>query len=287
MNQITISSYLQGLGVKAPVSCADEVCARIASLTAARFDAPTATTYISNPRRLHLISAVLAECNGQDLLEIGAGRGYCTIGVVLVARLQGRNMKVLSFDVIDPAQKQAWGQRDEAGRWVVQPRSLQETLSYYGCSGDVTVVHGLTCKVLKNVVPPHAYSVIFIDGCHTFWNVTYDLFRSITLLKAGGRIVMDDFGGSQGAATKVVVSLLRLFGVIDGIVINMEPPRNGPAVEFDHRMAVVRPKDSFTRWLDSNVGKALVGIVRKFAELEIGLNWVRQHTGTFLRGLAR
>jgi hypothetical protein len=215
------------------------------------------------------------------------GRGYCTIGVILVARSLGKKMKVLSFDVIDPAQKQAWGTRDDAGRWIVQPRSLQEVLSYYGCNDDVTVVHGLTCKVLKNVVPPHAYSVIFIDGCHTFWNVTYDLFRSIALLKAGGRIVMDDFGGSQGAATKVVVSLLRRIGVIDAIVIDMEPPRNGPAVEFDHCMAIVRPTDSFTRWLDSFAGKAFVGIVRKFAELEIGLNWLRQHTANFLRRLTR
>lgn len=287
MKQITISRYLHDLGAKAPVSYADEVCAKISSLTAARFDVPSSTTYISNPRRLHLISAVLAECNGQDLLEIGAGRGYCTIGVVLVARLLGRDMKVLSFDVIDPAQKQAWGQRDDAGRWVVQPRSLRETLSYYGCTDDVTIVHGLSCKVLKNLVPPHAYSVIFIDGCHTFWNVSYDLLKSITLLKAGGRIVMDDFGGSQGAATKIVVGLLRRIGVIDVVVINMEPPQNGPAVEFDHCMAVVRPTDGFTRWLDSFAGKVFVGIVRKFAELEIGLNWLRQLTANFLRRLTR
>jgi predicted O-methyltransferase YrrM len=286
MNIVKLGTYLTALKVTHHDAVFDEVSHQIGRHTAARLDEKT-TPYISNPKRLHLVAGMMVATQAKSMLEIGAGRGYCTIGTVLVARRLGADIKVVTVDTLAATEKQRWGLIGDDGHWREEMRSLEEAFKQFGCSDVVTVVHGLSCKKLKNVEPLHGYSLVFIDGCHSFWNVAYDLLRGFQLMSISGIVIMDDFGGSQGAGTKALVNVFCRLGLVEATVINMEPPLNGPAVEFDHCMAVVQPNDRVVRWLDTSSGAFSLGLVRKLAELEIGINWVRRFVGRAVRRIRR
>lgn len=282
MKTLRLTQYLQTLGHSPHLPDFAEVSARIASETAARLD-PAAGPYISNPHRLYLVASAILATKATRLLEIGAGRGYCTIGSVLIARSFNLDLSVVAIDTIAGDEMQRWGLVGPDGRWRDEPRSLYAVAGKFGCSGAITVLPGYSCRNLRTIEPVHSFPAIFIDGCHSFWNVAYDLTRCFQLLAERGVIVMDDFGGSQGAGTKSVVGLLSRLGSVDVTVIDMEHPPGSPKIEWDHRMAVVCPSAELLEWFDSFRGQTLVGLLRLLANGEVLVNRVKARVATWIR----
>jgi hypothetical protein len=63
----------------------------------------------------------------------------------------------------------------------------------------VKIHKGNSGDMLFQVGPPNTFDIIYVDGSHTSWDALVDIIISFQLLKPGGIMMIDDYGGGNPA----------------------------------------------------------------------------------------
>jgi predicted O-methyltransferase YrrM len=143
-----------------------------------------------NTHRLHSavsldeVERIIELCksaNAKKTLEVGMAYGTSAMAFSLAHKELG-NTRGLHHYAIDPFQKTQW---KGLGLWNVKQ---------VGYASHVKLLEMPSAQALPKLVETHAgsFDVILIDGWHTFDATLLDAIYSVTLLRKGGYLIIDD-----------------------------------------------------------------------------------------------
>jgi len=125
-----------------------------------------------------------------DLLEIGAYWGRSAILLGCLAR-PGEQVHV--NDLFEMPPPTATGRMELTQSTADMPTRTQFERTYLRFHADLPVVHQCASDALADVMSPHSFRFIHVDGSHTQEAVEHDIDLVTGLLKDGGLAVFDDY----------------------------------------------------------------------------------------------
>lgn len=193
-----------------------------------------------NFERALILDRLIEILNPKEFLEIGTGRGLGVFAVKAAAREYKCDVRVTTIDALGPDTRQSWPIQLGGDNKVITS-SRDEVWGKYidkELRSDVRQITGWSTKALPRLASHgNKYDLVFIDGGHDIDAVIHDLAYSLTMLKPGGAILMDDiapledYGFGSCVATFVArkfienISVFPTEGLVYGGAVNPYYPR--------------------------------------------------------------
>jgi predicted O-methyltransferase YrrM len=139
-----------------------------------------------NPGDRRALYYLIMTLNPQDVLEVGTHIGASTLHIARALKRLNQNGRMISVDIVD-------ANHPERGAWkqLGLPNSPRDFAQQMECSDRIDFYTGASLDLMRTT--RQRYDFIFLDGDHRARAVYQEVSAALSLLKAGGVVVLHDY----------------------------------------------------------------------------------------------